>query len=77
MINHFISDHKAHAYNQNRNPNKKLWDLMLDNQSTCDVIINSQMLSSIRKCGRTLRLQKKAGECVANKVGELSGVGTA
>ena len=77
MIKHDDSDHKSHARDQNKNPTKKLWDLLLDNQSTCDVIINSQMLSSIRKCGRTLRLQKKAGECVANKVGELAGVGTA
>ena len=41
VIKHDVSDHKTYACDQNRNPNKKLWDLLLDNQSTCDLIINS------------------------------------
>ena len=50
VIKHDVSDHKAYACNQNKNPNKKSWNLLLNNQSNCDVIINSQILSSIRKC---------------------------
>ena len=52
VIKHDIRDNNGHVCNQSvrRNCNKKIWDLLLDNQSTCDVIINSKLLKNIRKC---------------------------
>ena len=59
-IVHDVSKQKNHACNQSslgrRDSSSKLWELLLDNQSTCDVIINSKLLSNIRKCEWTLRL---------------------
>ena len=50
---HGITNQNNHIYNQNqpteRNKVRKLWDLLLDNQSTCDVIINKKLLNSVRK----------------------------
>ena len=34
VIKHDISDHKVHAHNQTKNSNKRLWDMLLYNQST-------------------------------------------
>ena len=51
-----ISNHKAHACDKTKKSKERSWDLLLDNQSTCDVIMNLRMMSSIRRCRWTLRL---------------------
>ena len=52
-----------------------MWELLLNNQSTCDAIINPEMLSNIRGCKWTLRLQTQAGECAIDQVEDLTCVG--
>ena len=79
-IAHDVTDQNKYAYNQSsksRSKQDRLWALLLDNQSTCDVIINSKRLKNIRKCRWTLRLQTQAGDCVINEVDDMKGVGTA
>ena len=80
VIVYDISRQSDHVYNQNesssRASSRKRWELLLDNQSTCDVIINRQLLRNIRKCKWTLRLQTQTGECVIDRVGDMMGVGT-
>ena len=74
-----VSKLKNHVYDQSstksRRNKDKLWELLLDNQSTCDVIINRKMLSNISKCRWTLRLQTQASEFVIDKVGDMKGSG--
>ena len=73
-----VTDQKRHAHNQSskyRSNQDRLWALLLDNQSTCDVIINSKLLTNIRKCRSTLRLQTQTRDCVINEVGDMKGVG--
>ena len=75
-----MKDQVKHAHNQasrNRSKEDSQWELLLDNQSTCDVIINKDLLTNIRKCKWTLRLQTQAGECIIDEVGDLKGVGAA
>ena len=75
-----VADREKHAYNQSsktRSKSDRLWELLLDNQSTCDVIINPKLLTNIRKCHYALRLQTQAGECIISEVGDLKDVGTA
>ena len=74
-----VTDMKKHAYNQSsrhRVKRDRLWELLLDNQSTCDVIINSKLLTNIKNCRWTLRLQTQAEECVICEAGDMKGVGT-
>ena len=42
---------------------KQLWDVLLDVQSTCDVIINDALVTNIRPCEWTLRLETQLGNC--------------
>ena len=55
-----VSEKKNHSCNQAGSKRRgviwKMWELLLDNQSTCDVIINPSTLKNIRKCKWTLRL---------------------
>ena len=55
-----VSNQKNHACDQSssgrRDSSSKLWELLLDDQSTYDVIINSKSFSNICKCKWTLRL---------------------
>ena len=80
-IMHDVSNQKNRACNQSssdiRDHCSKLCDLLLDDQSTCDVIINSKLLSNTRKCKWTLRLQTQAGDYIIHQVGEMKGVGLA
>ena len=77
-IKYNVTNQTKHAYNQNsmnRSKSDRMWELLLDNQSTRNVIINSKLLNNIRKCRWTLRLQTQAGECIINEVGDMKGVG--
>ena len=50
----------THVYVVDRN--QKMWEILLDNQSTCKVIINIDLLTIIRRCDWKLRLQTQSGE---------------
>lgn len=64
-----LEDEVDHAHNQSDGENvaeERMWRLLLDSQSACNIIINKELLSNIRSCDWTLRLQTKAGECRSN-----------
>ena len=75
-----ILDQSNHIYNQNhlekQSQVRKLWELLLDNQLICDIIMNRKLLKNIRKCRWILSLQTQLGEYIFNEVGELMGVET-
>jgi hypothetical protein len=55
---------KNHVFNQTgSHKSMNLFDILCDNQSTCDVIVNGSMLTNIRKSRLTLWLRTQAGEC--------------
>ena len=67
---------KVHVFNQ-EGSHKFMgeFDVLCDNQSTCDVIVNKNFVeNSIRKCSMTLILQTHAGLYRINKVSDLPGV---
>ena len=74
-----MSNQKNRAHNQARSKSlrkeDKLWEILLNNQSTCDVIINKKSLSNIRKFRWNLCLQTQAVDCIIKQVGEMKGVG--
>ena len=75
---HNLKDDKDHIYNQTgslSNADDRMWRLLLDSQSTCNVIINGNLLSNARECEWTLKLQTQAGECCIDQIGEMKGVG--
>ena len=66
-----------HVYNQTGNhKSMKLFDVLLDSQSTCDVVVNGIFVTNIRKSKMTLVLRTQAGECRIDMVADLPGVGT-
>ncbi|OEU17119.1 hypothetical protein FRACYDRAFT_237529 [Fragilariopsis cylindrus CCMP1102] len=68
---------KNHVYNQTgSHKSMKLFDVLLDSQSTCDVIVNGVFVKNIRESKMTLVLRTQAGECKINMVADLPGVGT-
>ena len=58
-----------------KNDDNKLWKILLDSQSTPNVIINKHLLTNFRKFKWKLRLQTYAGECSIDKIGQIRGVG--
>ena len=53
---------KNHVFNQTGNhKSMNLFDILCDNQSTCDVIVNGSMVINIRTPEMVLRLQTQAG----------------
>ena len=77
---HHLHRDKNHVYNQAEDEvgrEGRLWEILLDSQSTCNAIINPKLLTNIRNCDWTLRLQTQARECRINQVGDSRGVGTA
>ena len=74
-IIHDVPNQKKHtcdqARSQNRSRTYKLWQTLLDNQSTCDVVINRKMLTNIIKSRWKLRLQTHARDRVIDHVGEM------
>ena len=68
---------KNHVYNQTgSHKSMKLFDVLLDSQSTCDVIVNGIFVTNIRKSKMTLVLRTQAGKCRIDMVADLPGVGT-
>ena len=51
--------------------------MLLDSQSTCDVIVNKDLVQNIRECKWTLCLQTQAGVCRIDHIADMAGVGTA
>ena len=58
------------------NREDRMWEILLDSQSTCNVVINPRMLTNVRACEWTLRLQTQVGEFRINQVGDMWPVGT-
>jgi hypothetical protein len=68
---------KNHVFNQTgSHKSMNLFDILCDNQSTCDVIVNGSMVMNIRKSRVALRLRTQAGECRIDHIADLPGVGT-
>jgi hypothetical protein len=68
---------KNHVFNQTgSHKSMNLFDILCDNQSTCDVIVNGSMVINIRKSNVALRLRTQAGECRIDMIADLPGVGT-
>ncbi|OEU11892.1 hypothetical protein FRACYDRAFT_245012 [Fragilariopsis cylindrus CCMP1102] len=68
---------KNHVFNQTgSHKSMNIFDILCDNQSTCDVIVNSSMVSNIRKAPMALRLRTQAGDCRITQIADLPGVGT-
>ena len=65
-IRRVITNQSLHIYNQNklneRIKARKVWDVLLYNQSTCDAIINRKLLSNIRKFRWNLRFKTLVGD---------------
>ena len=76
-----VSRHKHYVHNQikdtksRKNRVKKLSQMLLDSQHTCDAIIKKDFLSKIRYFKWTLRLQNQAGEFRINHIGDILRVG--
>ena len=62
-ITFYVTENTHHIYNQMSNlekssdRKKKMWQMLLDSQSTCDVIINRSILKNVRVGGWNLKLQ--------------------
>lgn len=68
---------KNHVFNQTgSHKSMNLFDILCDNQSTCDVIVNGSMVINIRTPKVILRLRTQAGECRITQIADLPGVGT-
>ena len=68
---------KNHVFNQTgSHKSMNIFDILCDNQSTCDVIVNSSMVSNIRTAPMALRLRTQAGDCRITQIADLPGVGT-
>jgi hypothetical protein len=67
----------CHVFNQTgSHRSMNLLDILCDNQSTCDVIVDGSMVINIRKSRLTLRLRTQAGECQINHIADMPVVGT-
>ena len=71
---HHVCDQTAENKGR-KNRVKKLWQILLESQSTCDVTMDKTFPSNVRYCKWTLLLQTQAGECRINQIGDLEGVG--
>jgi hypothetical protein len=68
---------KNHVFNQTgSHKSMNLFDVLCDNQSTCDVIVNGAFVVNIRQSKMTLVLRTQAGECRISMIADLPGVGT-
>ena len=68
---------KNHVFNQTgSHKSMDLFDMLCDNQSTCDVIVNPSFVKNIRSSTVKLILRTQAGECRINQIADLPGVGT-
>ena len=50
----FNHECNQHRHVQKKLSNNKLWQVLLDRQSTCNVIVNLALVTNIRKCKWTL-----------------------
>ena len=68
---------KDHIFNMSKKDHTtKLLEILCDNQSTCDVIVNKALVVNIRQSPVTLVLRTQAGQCRINLIADLPGVGT-
>ena len=76
---HDVFNQKNHTHNQSRaqcqSKSDNLWELLLDNQSTCDIVINRKTLTNIRIHMCALLLHAQDRDCVIDQVGNVKGVG--
>ena len=66
-----------HAFNQSKISTKlSRFDVLNDNQSTSNIIIERSFVRNIRPCKWTLVLRTQAGVCRIDQIADLPGVGT-
>ena len=58
-----------------RHKSMNLYDMLCDNQSTCDVIVNPSFVKNIRFSTVNLVLRTQVGECCIHQIADLPGVG--
>ena len=69
---HDLTNKVDHAHNQSewcKDNDDKLWIILLNSQSTFNVIINKHLLTNIHKCEWKLKLQNQAGEFYVDYIG--------
>ena len=71
-----VSKNTNQIYNQTAGDNKtkrknKLWEILLDSQSTCYVIMNRMFVVNMRYCKWTRRIQTQAGEYRITKITDM------
>ena len=78
-----MSDQKHHVCNQTKvkhrkgvSNNRKPCPVLLDNQSTCDVVVNGDFMKNIRTRDWTLRFRTPIGVFRITMIGEMHDVGT-
>lgn len=80
VVSFDIIQHYDHVCNQSiqndkKDCNRKSQEILLDSQSTYNIIINKKLLTNIHCCEWTLRLQPQAGDCCVTQVSDVKGVG--
>ena len=66
-----------HAFNQSKISTKlNRFDVLNDNQSTSNIIVEKSFVRGIRPCRWTLVLRTQAGVCRIDQIADLPGVGT-
>ena len=78
QLPHDLTNKVDHVYNQSdycKNDDNKLWTILMDSKSTCNVIIKKNLLTNIRKFECKLKLHTQTGECYIDQIGQMKGVG--
>ena len=80
VITFDMTKNTHHVHNQMSNEKsrkKKMWQTLLDSQSTCNDVINISLVQNMHVGGWTLKLQTQAGYFRTTQIGDMRGVGTA
>ena len=70
--NQMKADHRTD--DQKIKSTSKMWEILLDSQSACDVIVSSGLVTIVMECKWVLRLQTQLGEFKITKISNISSV---